>query len=213
MEMRSISLMGLVAALAAVACGAGSVTLLPATASSVSLTSGDIPKGLVECDGSGDIDTFLGKIKTSDPNSYQTNKDEWAQTKKDGAVKGSVVLGAESKAVCTQLESSSSNSGSTKELASFVIQFKDVASATKAYASDAPILGFKPSDLTSGSGAVKGTKTGLGANSTVEAASLNGESVYVAVWQNKAFYILYLAINIDDATSKKLVTAINGRVK
>ena len=168
----------LVAAALVAACGNLPGSTQAATAASVAIQSGDIPKGMVKCAGSGDVDSYLKSIQSSDPSNYQTSSDQWTQAKKDGAVKGQVVLAAESTAACTDIEKGNSGTSSAKELGSFVIQFDNATDAAKAYTGDTPILGIKPSELklNGESGVVEGTKTGLGSNSIVFSASVGGAS-------------------------------------
>jgi hypothetical protein len=185
------------------------------TASSISVQPGDVPTDMHKCDLSGDIDSFLNKSKTKDPNTYTSTKSEWDAAQKQGATAAYAAFYADSTAHCTSIESNSSDisSATYKLVVNFVIQFKDEASASKGYTSES-IFGFSASSLKSGGApVVEGTTTGLTANSIVLSIAVASQSFYVAVWQNKAFMVILAILNIDTATSKKAALAENSRIK
>lgn len=185
------------------------------TASSVSVQPGDLPGGMTKCDLSGDIDSFLSKSKTKDPNTYQSTNSEWTAAKSAGATAAYVAFYADSAAHCTSVGSASSDisTATFKLVVNFVVQFKDESSASKGYTSES-IFGFSASSLKSGGApVVEGTKTGLTPNSIELSTSVSTQSFYVAVWQNKAFMVILAILNIDTASSKKVALAENGRIK
>jgi hypothetical protein len=195
--------------------GTPSATSSGPTASSVSVQPGDLPTDMHKCDLSGDIDSFLNKSKTKDPNTYTSTKSEWDAAQKQGATAAYAAFFADSTAHCTSIESNSSDisTATYKLVVNFVIQFKDEASASKGY-TDESIFGFSASSLKSGGApVVEGTKTGLTANSIVLSISVASQSFYVAVWQNKAFMVILAILNIDTATGKKVAVAENSRIK
>lgn len=210
------SIAGLALIVMAVACGGSpSGPAFGPTASSVSVQQGDLPSGMNKCDLSGDIDSFLNKSKTKDPNTYTSTKSEWDAAKQQGATAAYAAFFADSTAHCTSIESNSSDisTATYKLVVNFVIQFKDEASASKGYTSES-IFGFSASSLKSGGApVVEGTATGLTANSIVLSISISNQSFYVAVWQNKAFMVILAVLNIDTATSKKVAVAENSRIK
>lgn len=168
-----------------------------------------------KCDLSGDIDSFLNKSKTKDPNTYTSTNTEWEAAKKAGATAAYAAFFSDSTAHCTSIESNSSDisSATYKLVVNFVVQFKDEASASKGYTSES-IFGFSASSLkTGGAPVVEGTQTGLTENSIVLSISISNQSFYVAVWQKKAFMVILAILNIDTATCKKVALAENGRVK
>jgi hypothetical protein len=209
------ALAGFVLVLMVAACGpVGSSGPTGPTASSVALKSSDLPPGMVRCDLSGDINSYLNKIKTKDPTTYKTTSDGWAAAQKDGATAADVEFYTDSAAHCAAVESNSSQVGTaTYKLAvNFVIQFKDQASAEKGYKSES-IFGFSAASLKASQvPVVEGTATGLGANSIVLSLAIASQSFYVAVWQNKAFMSILAILNIDPATAKKTALAVNGRI-
>lgn len=185
------------------------------TAASVAVQPGDLPSSMHKCDLSGDIDSFLSKSKTKDPNTYTSTKAEWEAAQKDGATAAYTAFYADSTAHCTSIESNSSDisSATYKLVVNFVIQFKDEASAVKGYTTNS-IFGFSASSLKSGGAAVQeGTATGLGVNSIILNISVSNQSFYVAVWQNKTFMVILAVLNVDATTGKKVAVAENGRIK
>ncbi len=210
------SIAGLAVMVMVFACGGTpSATSSGPTASSVSVQPGDVPTDMHKCDLSGDIDSFLNKSKTKDPNTYTSTKSEWDAAQKQGATSAYAAFYADSTANCTSIESNSSDisTATYKLVVNFVIQFKDEASASKGYTSES-IFGFSASSLKSGGApVVEGTKTGLTVNSIVLSISVASQSFYVAVWQNKAFMVILAILNIDTATGKKVAVAENSRIK
>jgi hypothetical protein len=210
------SVAGLAVVFMAVACG-GSSPVSPSgpTASTVAVQPGDLPNDMHKCDLSGDIDSFLNKSKTKDPNTYNSTKTEWDSAKQKGATAAYTAFYTDSTAHCATIESNSSDisSATYKLVVNFVIQFKDEASASKGYTSES-IFGFSASSLKSGGApVVEGTATGLTKNSIVLSISVSNQSFYVAVWQNKTFMVILAILNIDTATCKKVAQAENARIK
>jgi hypothetical protein len=198
-----------------VSCGGSSPQSQAPTASSVAVQPGDVPSGVVKCDLSGDIDSFLTKEKTADPSTYQSTKAEWDDAKSKGASAAYAAVYADSKAHCDAIKSSGPDIGAAtyKLVINFVIQFKDQASAAKAYTSE-KIFNISASDLKSNGGAVvEGDKTGLSANSIVLDTLIAKQTYYIAVWQNKAFMVILAILNVDSAAAKKVATSENGRIK
>jgi hypothetical protein len=215
MIQRSLAVVG--ALLMIAACGGGSSPAPSGpTASSVSVQASDLPTGMVRCDLSGDIDSFLAKEKTQDPNTYSSSKAEWDDAKKRGATAAYTAFYSDSTAHCTAIKTNGADIGTAnyKLVVNFVVQFKDEASAAKGYTTES-IFGFSSSDLKSSAGAVpvvEGTQTGLTANSIVLSASVGGESYYIAVWQKKAFMVILAVLNVESVASKKVATSENARI-
>ena len=210
------SIAGLAVMVMVFACGGSpSATITGPTAASVAVQPGDVPSDMHKCDLSGDIDSFLNKSKTKDPNTYTSTKSEWDAAQKAGATAAYAAFYADSTAHCASIESNSSDisTATYKLVVNFVIQFKDEASASKGYTTES-IFGFSASQLkTGGAPVVEGAKTGLTANSIVLSISVSNQSFYVAVWQNKAFMVILAILNIDTVTCKKVAVAENSRIK
>jgi hypothetical protein len=205
------SLTAVVVLLMVGACGSPLAAIVP-TASSVSVQPSDLPSGMQRCDVSGDVNSFLNNVKTKDPSTYTSTKNNWDAAQKKGATAAQVVFNADSLANCASIASNVSNiSAATYKLVlNYVIQFKDETSAANGYTSGS-IFGIDRSKLT-GSGVIEGTKTGLGANSVVLSATIANQSFYIAVWQNKAFMVILGLINLDAATGQKVADAQNKRI-
>src|SRR6267143_6764031 len=210
------SMAGVVALLMHAACGgSGPGGSSVPTASSIAVQPGDLSSDMHKCDLSGDIDSFLTKSKTKDPNTYTSTKSEWDSAKQKGATSAYTAFYTDSTAHCASIESNTSDisSATYKLVVNFVIQFKDEASASKGYTSES-IFGFSASSLKSGGApVVEGTATGLTKNSIVLSISVANQSFYVAVWQNKTFIVILAILNIDTATCKKVAQAENARIK
>ena len=182
----------------------------------VAVQSSDLPKSMVKCDASGDIDSFLNAVKAKDPTTYQSTKSEWDAAKTHGATSAVVVFYSDKTADCASIQDAgNSNLGSATYplVINFVIQFKDEASAAKGYTTES-IFGFSESSIAAGgAGVIKGTDTGLTANSIALTIAIGTQSFYVAVWQNKSFMVILGVLNIDLAASKKIATNENSRIK
>jgi hypothetical protein len=210
------SIAGLALMVVVVACGGSpSTTITGPTAASVAVQTADLPTGMQKCDLSGDIDSFLNKSKTKDPNTYTSVKSEWDAAQKAGATAAYAAFYSDSTAHCATIESNSADisTATYKLVINFVVQFKDEASASKGYTTES-IFGFSAAQLKSGGApVVEGTQTGLTANSIVLSASISNQSFYVAVWQNKTFMVILAMINIDAVGGKKVALAENSRIK
>jgi hypothetical protein len=197
------------------ACTGGSTSAAVTGPADVAVQSGDLPTGLVKCDGSGSMDTFLNAVKAKDPATYDKTKSEWDSAKSHGATAAAVVFFSDSKDHCVGVQNSSNtdlSGASYPVVINFVIQFKDAASAGTGYTTES-IFGFSESQLsTADTGVIKGTDTGLGTNSITLTVAIGKQSFYVAVWQNKAFMIILGVLNIDLTQSKKIATNENSRI-
>ena len=209
-SMKALGLLTLV-----VACSPLGASGPPApTASSVAVKASDLPTGMVRCDLSGDINSYLKKIQTKDPSTYNTIKSQWEAAQKSGATAADVEFYSDSAAHCTALESNGSQIGTAtyKLVVNFAFQFKDQASAEKGYTTES-IFGFSASSLKASQvPVIEGTATGLGKNSIVLTITISSQSFYVAVWQNKQFMVILAILNIDTAASKKAALAENSRI-
>jgi hypothetical protein len=213
---RSVAIVG--ALLVAAACGGGSGTTSGSqgpTASSVAVQSADLPAGMVKCDLSGDIDSFLAKEKSQDQGTYKSASADWTALKNGGATAASTAFYADSAAHCSAIKGNGYNVGAAnyKLVVNFVTQFKDEKGATSAYTGQS-IFGFSTTELRSGGlGLTEGTATGLTANSLAISAPISNQFFYIAMWQNKKFVIILAILNVDPTASKKVATQVNGRIK
>src|SRR2546422_9562232 len=128
----------LIASLAVSGCGGSSPLAQGPTPSSVAVQQTDLPSGMVKCDLTGDIDSFLNKEKTADPSTYQSTKTEWDDAKSKGATAAYTAFYADSTDHCAAIKTKGPDIGSAayKLVINFVIQFKDESGAAKGYASE-----------------------------------------------------------------------------
>src|SRR5260370_8667880 len=128
-----------------------------------------LPSGMHRCALSGDINSYLKKIQTSDPTTYASTKSHWESAQKGGATAADVEFYTDSTAHCSGLESNGSQIGSAtyKLLVNFVFHFKDEASAAAGYKSNST-LAFSVNQIKQSQiPVVEGAATGLGKNSIV----------------------------------------------
>lgn len=202
------------AVLMVAACGGSSPSASVATASNVSVQPGDLPTGMVRCDLSGDIDTYLNNIKTKDPATYTSTKNQWEAAQAKGATEAHVVFYTGSAEDCASVESkvATISSATYKLVVNFVIEFKDEATAANGYMNE-KIFDFDRATLKAdGAPVVEGTETGLGPNSVVLSAPIASQSFFIAVWQGKAFMVNLGIINLDSAVGQKVADAVNKRI-
>jgi hypothetical protein len=202
--------LALVAAL--VMAGACQVGATPASPASVAVQSSDA-RGLVRCDVSGDINHVLNQEKASNPSAYASTKREWDAAKSAGATAAYLTLYADQKARCAVISNTSSaDISGLKLIVSYVVQFKDQATAVKAYGGS--LFGLNPSQLSNNQlfPATVGAKTGLGANSIVVTEAAGTTTNYIAEWQNKAFVVVLFVINLDAKAGLAIAKAENSRI-
>jgi len=202
------------AALTVCACSGSSSAQGP-TAASVAVQPGDLPSGMVKCDLTGDIDTFIKAEASPDPATSKTMATRWQDAKSKGATAGYTAVYTDSTEHCSGIKSTGSDIGAAtyKLVLNFVVQYKDEKSAAAGYTGDTTV-GFRPSDLKSGSASfIEGTKTGLTANSITLTQPFDKQLFYIAVWQNKSFVVSLAVLNLDAGAAKNVATSENGRIK
>lgn len=195
------------------ACGGNAPSPGP-TAATVAAQQADVPGGMARCDLSGDIGSFLNQEKDADPATYQSTKTQWDDARSKSATAAYVAIFADTKQHCDAIKTSGADLGAAtyKVVINFVVQFKDQASAAKAYTSET-IFNISSADLKGRNDAVEGEKTGLSSNSIVLDTLVASQKYYIAVWQNKQFLVILAVLNTDSASAKKVATAENGRIK
>jgi hypothetical protein len=176
---------------------------------------GDVPKGLVKCDLSGDINTVVAKEATPDPVTSKSFQQSWQDAQAKGAKAGYFAIYANSPTNCSTVTSNATELGaaSLPFILSFVVQYKDEKTAIDAY-TNGTLFNFSPRVLKQGGAPViEGTATGLTPNSVVLSATVVDQTFYVAEWQNKSFVVILAALNVDQTASKKVAIAENARIK
>lgn len=213
--MARMSISILLSVLVVAACGPSNGPSGP-TVQDVAVQPSDLPAGMAKCDLTGAIDSFIQKEQTPDPQASKTMAADWQAAKKNGASAAYAALYTDSTAHCTAIKGSGADLGAAtyKLVVNFVVQYKDEKSATSAFKSDQPILGFNPSDLRGGGGGVvEGTKTGLTANSIALTQPAGNQLFYIALWQNKSFVVILAILNVDANAAKNAAMRENGRIK
>ena len=196
------------------ACSSQPGTATAPTAASVAVQPGDLPNTMHRCSISSDINTYIESLKTKDPATYTSTKNEWADAQSKGATAAQVSFYTDSDANCTNVASTVANLSAAAYplVVNFSVQFKDEASAANGY-TNGQIFGIDSAMLKANGAVVEGTKTGLGANSIVLNTTILSQAFYIAVWQNKAFMVILGIINLDSATGQKVADAENKRIK
>jgi len=197
------------------ACSSQPGTSAAPTAGSVAVQPGDVPSTMHRCSISGDINAYIENLKTKDPPTYTSTKNEWTDAQSKGATATQVTFFTDSDANCANVASTVANLSAAAYplVVNFSVQFKDEASAASGY-TNGQIFGIDRSMLKANSApVVEGTKTGLGPNSIVLSTTIASQDFYIAVWQNKAFMVILGIINLDAATGQKVADAENRRIK
>jgi Tfp pilus assembly protein PilW len=191
--------------LAAAACGTPAPPP-PATVHTVALRASDLPKGMVACGSSGDIDTFL---KAAPPNNQYASQVEsdWNAFKANGAQEGDVHVFATSKDDCAKLFTTSTSNPMPVVIA-MVVQFKTAKAASATYAQ----ADVQQSQISSLPGAEQGTATGLGKNSLTFGDTEGSQSLFYSYWQTARFLVLLLAVDIGTTPALKAAQHVNSRI-
>jgi len=170
---------------------------------------------MVRCNISGDIESFIQSEKSPDPSTSKSASDEWTSAQKNGATAAYATIYTDSSGHCSEFANARNDPATVpyKLVVNFVIQFKDSKSAVNTYQNDS-IFGVSASSLrASGTQSIEGSKTSLGPNSVVVSQSISNQNFYIAVWQNKAFDVFLAVLNVDPASSQKVATSENSRIK
>jgi hypothetical protein len=198
-----------------VACG-GSSNPAPKgpDAASVSVQPGDVPHGMVRCELSGDINAFIQKERSAAQGPSNSASSEWADAQKNGATSAYVAIYTDNAAQCAAIKSNETNisAAAYRLVVNFVVEFKDEASAVKTYTTGSIFNESASSLRSSQSQAIEGTKTGLTANSVAVSETIANQTFYIALWQNKAFVVYLVTLNLTPAASQKVATSVNGRI-
>jgi hypothetical protein len=177
-----------------------------ATVQSVALQTSDLPKGMVLCGLSGDVDTFLKGAPANNQYASQLQSD-WNALKAQGAQQGYVRVFARSQADCKSAFTSSTST-SVPLVANMVVRFKTPATAAKAYTQ--ADVGAAP--IAQLPGAQQGGGTGLGKNSLSFGDNEGSQSIYFAYWQHARFLALLLAVDVGVNQSRQAAIHVDSRI-
>ena len=179
-----------------------------ATPRSVALQGGDVSAGLQRCRESGDIPSFLDAARSRSPETFKQIDDEWNRLRAEGVDRGQVEVYTDEAGQCTALLQAAG--GTAKVLINFVVSFKDQAAAERAYKNG--LLGIRPESTGQQSGVQQGPATGLTQNSLLYNQNLGGQSLYLAIWQNRLFDVFLFAINLPVADARRAASNVNDRI-
>lgn len=195
------------------ACGGTSNPPTGPTAATVAVQPSDIPKDMVRCDLSGDIQSFIQKEQGPDPSTSKSAANQWSHAQKNGATAAYAAIYTDTKSHCTDFASGRNDPAAVpyRLVIDFVLQFRDAKSAANTYTNDS-IFGVTASSL-SGPSSIQGAKTGLTANAVVVNQSLSNQTFYIALWQNKTFDVFLAVVNLDPTAAKKISMSENSRIK
>src|SRR5258708_22755901 len=121
------------------ACGGTSNPPTGPSAATVAVQPSDIPKGMVRCDLSGDIQNFIQKEQGPDPSTSKSAANEWSQAQKNGATAAYAAIYTDTKSHCTDFASGRNDPAAVPYRLGidFVRQFKDAKSAANTCITDA----------------------------------------------------------------------------
>jgi hypothetical protein len=162
----------------------------PSTPKSIGLQQADAA-GLQSCPQSGDA------ASSSDKNV----QGEWKFQQGQGATAGYIQLYADSSANCQPFISINPGIATGKLIGSVVVQYKDSATAIKAYGGG--VFGVNKAMF-----ANSGSAVGLGDNSVYSYQSTAG----AAQWVNGSFVVGVLAHGFAESDLKTALSNINGRI-
>lgn len=192
------------------ACGGSTQSQQAAAVANAAMKAGDLPAGMVRCDLTGDMGSFLDKEKSADPATYATVKADWSAAQKDGATAAYAAFFTDTGSHCTGFNPAVATYPAA---VNFVLQFKDEATAADGYANGS-FFHYSVADLKSGGlPVIEGPATGLTANSIVRVAYLTTQTWYIAIWQSKSFLVILAILNVDSTAAQKAAASENSRIK
>src|SRR5258706_6143874 len=155
------SLASLMTVMLVAACSSQPGASAAPTAGSVAVQPGDVPSTMHRCSISGDINTYIENLKTKDPPTYTSTKNEWTDAQSKGATATQVTFYTDSDANCANVASTVANLSAAAYplVVNFSVQFKDEASAASGY-TNGQIFGIDRTILkANGTAGVEGNKT------------------------------------------------------
>jgi len=202
---RAEVLLGALVWLALVACeGPGVPTRSPAQ---IGLQMDDLPAGVQRCPASGDIETFLRRLKVSGSPAHDELLGAWQDLRGHGAVEGAVTVYTVKPAAC----SARLGTGDGTSVTSIVVRFRDDNAARAAYRRG--MLGFTtPSEDAEVPGMSRGAATGVGQNAWVLERSVQGRALIVGLWERDEVLVLFVAVDADPLNAKHALAAVDERI-
>jgi hypothetical protein len=189
------------------ACDVGPLATAGPKPEEVGLQPADVPADVQRCQNSGPVDRYLADVKVRDQAAYQSVTSAWTQLKSGGARGAAVAVFAGNAPACSLPWGVAPG----RSLASIVVQFRDDQAAAAAFRRG--ILGFPtPSAEQQTPGMSQGVATGLSENSWAVQRDEDGRSLYVAWWQDKAFAVFLVSVDLDTSESQRAADAVERRI-
>jgi len=190
----------------------------PGSTQRVAVQLGDLPPGFRSCDFAGEITSYIENHKGGRQSTYQNLVSTWEELKSMGAVEGWYAVYGDGAAACdfmigrptphgADLHDDNAR-GHPSTVFTFVARYTDEAAAASTYGSGL----FGQDNLRAPQfEVVRGDPTGLGPNSVV-ASNRASAPVTRAIWQAKAFTVVYGSENLKGSEPQAVLDAVYGRI-
>ncbi len=185
------------------------------TLEAIAIQQSDLPEPSIRCDFSGDLDQYVQNLKDARSPSYESVVQTWSQLKEKGATAGYIAYWGDVQTACDSVisPSSSMDHSAAKHpfiAFSFVVRYKDQATAEAAYRSD--IFGQSTLKANRSYQATEGDATGLGPNSVVAITPNSSSALRQAIWQNRTVTVYFGSERIPLDNSKQIPENVNRRI-
>ncbi len=194
--------------------GGGSVD---SSLAAIAVQQSDLPSPSIRCDFSGDVQTYIQRLKDAGSGSYESVAQTWLQLQEKGATAGYMVFWGDAQPACDSIISSSNtmdHSGGNMHPSltfSLVVRYQTPENAEAAYSAD--IFGQTKLTPTPTFEVTTGAETGLGPNSVVGFTRTAPIPLHQAIWQNSTVTVFYGSENIPLDKSKQVTESVNRRIK
>ena len=180
---------------------------VPEDPSEVSLRKADLPPGLAECPGSGEIGRYLQLLEVGGSPSYEVTDKQWLSLRDRGAQAGWVSSFSKDPADCDARLGERKGPSAT----SFAIRFAGPTQAGDAFRSG--FLNLRPAPGMTAPGLVQGTATKLGPESWTYDQTDQTPNLWVAYWARQTFVLFLFAEHLTPMAARLAVTGMDGRVR
>ncbi|MGH7775834.1 MAG: hypothetical protein ACREPI_01470 [Candidatus Dormibacterales bacterium] len=187
----------------------GSLPFQGPSTSSVSLRAADLPGGLTRCPGSGDVGAYLAQVKKASKAAFSTALSEWNSLRSLGATGADVEVFSSDRPACSGTLGNASSSAAIA--ISYVVQYKDDASASRSFGQG--FLQLAPKSGQQAQGLSEGSATGLGHDSWSYTQTLQGKPIFLAYWHQHSFTAFVGVANMSPSSGQKAAADMNGRLE
>ena len=183
----------------------------------IAVQQSDLPSPSIRCAFSGDVQTYIQRLKDAGSDSHESVVQTWQQLQEKGATAAYMAFWGDAQPACDSVISPSNTmdhgGGSMHPTVTFslVVGYQTPENAEAAYSAD--IFGqtkLRPSPTFE---VTTGAETGLGPNSVVGLTPKAPLPLHQAVWQNGTVTVFYGSENLPLDKSKQVTEAINSRIK